>query len=315
MPACWRRAATTRRRRAFLAQGPQSADIYNLRAALAAQANDKKTLAGLYRQLQKSSGEIREGSAFLLGQLAEMQGLKADALDWYDQVGDDDPHAFDADLRSAVILHAQGKKAEAHELLGQLETAYLDQPERAAQGLRGRCRPVHGRAALSAGRDGIQSGACRWCRTIPALLYGRGLAYAEAGKIDQAVTDLRRLLQLKPNDVDAANALGYTLADANRDLPEAERLIKAARDGQAARSGDRRFLGLGAVPAGSSRSGGRRCCVRRGRRARMPMWACIWVRCCGSAAIMPRPAWCSSRCASSIRPIANLHDTLKRLQP
>ena len=113
----------------FLASGKQSADIYNLRAALAAQANDKQTLAMLYRQLQKSPDDIRQSSAFLLGQLAEMQDLKAEALAWYDQVGDEDPHAFDADLRSAVILHGQGKKAEAHELLGQLETAYLDQPE------------------------------------------------------------------------------------------------------------------------------------------------------------------------------------------
>ena len=32
-----------------------------------------------------------------------------------------------------------------------------------------------------------------------------------------------------PGDVDASNALGFTLADANRDLPEAERLIHAAR--------------------------------------------------------------------------------------
>jgi Flp pilus assembly protein TadD len=63
----------------------------------------------------------------------------------------------------------------------------------------------------------------------PALLYGRGLAYAESGDIDLAVTDFRRLLQLKPDDTDASNALGYTLADANRDLPEAQRLIETAR--------------------------------------------------------------------------------------
>jgi Flp pilus assembly protein TadD len=60
-------------------------------------------------------------------------------------------------------------------------------------------------------------------------LYGRGLAYAEGGQVDQAVQDFERLLKLKPGDVDASNALGYTLADANRDLPEATRLISAAR--------------------------------------------------------------------------------------
>ncbi|MDE2317545.1 MAG: tetratricopeptide repeat protein, partial [Xanthomonadaceae bacterium] len=63
----------------------------------------------------------------------------------------------------------------------------------------------------------------------PTLLYDRGLAYASAGQVDPAVQDFRSLLKLKPNDIDASNALGYTLADANRDLPEAERLIARAR--------------------------------------------------------------------------------------
>ncbi len=212
----------------FLAGGRQSADIYNLRAALAAQANDKQTLAMLYRQLQKSPPEIRRSSVFLLGQLAEMQGLKAAALAWYDQVGDEDPHAFDADLRSAVILHGQGKRAEAHELLGQLETAYLDQP--------GQLRKAYeADADLYMAEQKYPQAEMAFSRALqvvpddPGLLYGRGLAYAQSGKIDQAVTDLRRLLQLKPRDIDASNALGYTLADANRDLPEAERLIEQAR--------------------------------------------------------------------------------------
>ncbi len=212
----------------FLASGKQSADIYNLRAALAAKANDHKTLAMLYRQLKQSSQDIRDASAFLLGQWAEMQGMKQAALDWYDQVGDDDPHAFDADLRSAIILHQQGKQAEAHELLGQLETAYLDEPGQ----LR---RAYEADADLYMTERRYPQAEVAFSRALqvvpddPGLLYGRGLAYAESGKVDLAVADLRRLLQLKPDDVDASNALGYTLADANRDLPEAEKLIAQAR--------------------------------------------------------------------------------------
>jgi Flp pilus assembly protein TadD len=49
------------------------------------------------------------------------------------------------------------------------------------------------------------------------------------GRIDAAVADFRHLLKLKPGDVEASNALGFTLADADRDLPEAEKLIAAAR--------------------------------------------------------------------------------------
>lgn len=212
----------------LLDHGPQDADTYQLRAALAARSNDNKALAALYRQLQQAAPDVREQNAFLLGQLAEMQHRDTEALAWYGQVGDDDPHAFDADLRSAVLLQAQGKSAEAHELLGQMQLDYLDQPAQLRQAYQLDAelymREQRYVPAITAFTRALQV-----VPNDPDLLYGRGMAYAEAGQIDLAVQDFRSLLRVKPNDVDASNALGYTLADANRDLPEAERLIAVAR--------------------------------------------------------------------------------------
>lgn len=212
----------------LLDSGPQNADTFSLRAALAARANDTKALTRLYAQLQRSPEQMRDGGAFLLGQLAEMLDRSEEALDWYSQVPDDDEHAFDADLRSAVLLHKQGKATEAHEQLSQMQTDYLDQPAQ----LR---RAYEVDAGLYMQDQKYAQAEASFSRALqvvpddPELLYGRGLAYAEAGQTDQAVADFRRLLQLKPDDVDASNALGYTLADANRDLPEAEKLIQTAR--------------------------------------------------------------------------------------
>jgi len=212
----------------LLDHGPQNADTYQLRAALAARSNDTRTLAGLYRQLQQATPRVRAQNAFLLGQLAEMQHRGAEALAWYGQVGDDDPHAFDADLRSAVLLQAQGKSAEAHELLGQLQLDYLDQPTRLRQAYQLDAelymREQRYPQAVEAFTRALQV-----VPNDPGLLYGRGLAYAEADQTDLAVQDFRSLLKLKPDDIDASNALGYTLADAGRDLPEAEQLIGKAR--------------------------------------------------------------------------------------
>ncbi|MDW2980628.1 tetratricopeptide repeat protein [Rhodanobacter sp. KK11] len=212
----------------LLARGPQDADTYAMRAGLAAHEQDGKALAALYQELQKAPPDVRASSAYLLGQLAEMQHREAEALAWYDQVGDADEHAFDADLRSAMILHTQGKRAEAHELLGQLQLAYLDQPEQLRQAWQADAE-LYLREQNYAKAEAAFSHALQVVPDDPGLLYGRGLAYAEAGQIDQAVQDFERLLKIKPGDVDASNALGYTLADANRDLPEAERLISAAR--------------------------------------------------------------------------------------
>lgn len=212
----------------LLAQGPQNADTYAMRAGLAAHLHDDKALAALYRQLQNAPTDVREQSAYLLGQLAEMQNKPAEALAWYDQVGDDDAHAFDADLRSAIILHGQGKRSDAHALLEQLQLAYLDQPDQLRQAWQADAE-LYLTEQNYAKAEAAFSRALQVVPDDPGLLYGRGLAYAEGGQVDQAVQDFERLLKLKPGDVDASNALGYTLADANRDLPEATRLISAAR--------------------------------------------------------------------------------------
>jgi tetratricopeptide (TPR) repeat protein len=212
----------------LLEQGPQNADIYAMRAGLAAHDKNDKALAALYRELQKAAPGIRESSAYLLGQLAEMQHRDAEALAWYDQVGDDDAHAFDADLRSAMLLHGQGKQADAHQLLEQLQMSYLDQPTQLRQAWQLDAE-LYLREQNYAKAEAAFSHALQIVPDDPGLLYNRGLTYADAGQIDLAVQDFQHLLKIKPGDVDASNALGYTLADANRDLPEAERLIMVAR--------------------------------------------------------------------------------------
>lgn len=212
----------------LLARGAQDADIYAMRAGLAARHKDMKALAALYRELQRAAPEVRSHNTYLLGQLAEMQHRDTEALDWYGQVADDDPHAFDADLRSALILHAQGKRNEAHQRLAQLEIDYLEQPEQLRQAWQADAE-LYLREQNYAKAETAFSRALQVMPDDPGLLYGRGLAYAEAGQVDQAVKDFRQLLKIKPGDVDASNALGYTLADANRDLPEAKKLLQAAR--------------------------------------------------------------------------------------
>lgn len=60
------------------------------------------------------------------------------------------------------------------------------------------------------------------------LLYARALLAEPLGRLDQTEADLRRVLALDPNHIDALNALGYTLADHNRQLDEAYGLIERA---------------------------------------------------------------------------------------
>jgi tetratricopeptide (TPR) repeat protein len=212
----------------LLQGGPQTAETFGIRTALAAHANDRNELARIYAQVKAAPDDVQANSAFLAGQLAELLGRNDEALDWYDQVADGDDHAFDASVRTAVILQTQGKSAEAHETTAQLQMDYADQPELLRKAIvidaELYMREKHyAQAADAYGR------ALRVDKDDPDLLYARGLAYAEAGNNDAAIVDLRQVLALKPGDVEASNALGYTLADLNQDLPEAERLIQVAR--------------------------------------------------------------------------------------
>ncbi|WP_417446934.1 tetratricopeptide repeat protein [Kangiella sp.] len=60
------------------------------------------------------------------------------------------------------------------------------------------------------------------------LLYVKALAGEPLGYFQQMEQDLRTILSLQPDHHDAMNALGYTLADMNRSLDEAQRLVEAA---------------------------------------------------------------------------------------
>ncbi len=60
------------------------------------------------------------------------------------------------------------------------------------------------------------------------LLYVKALASEPLGYFQQMELDLRTILSIKPDHYDAMNALGYTLADMNRSLDEAQRLVETA---------------------------------------------------------------------------------------
>ncbi|HNP25896.1 MAG TPA: tetratricopeptide repeat protein [Nitrosomonas sp.] len=62
----------------------------------------------------------------------------------------------------------------------------------------------------------------------PDLLYDRALAADKLGKFEILETDLRKLIELKPDNAHAYNALGYSYAERGKRLPEALKLIKKA---------------------------------------------------------------------------------------
>jgi len=211
----------------ILQRGPQTDATWTARVAYAARAKDDATLRALYADLQRAPEAQRTDNAFLLGQLAELLKHDPQALTWYGEVDPDSPHAFDAQVRSAVLLDKSGRPEQAHALAAQLQQDYSDDPDslRTAYELDAQMYSQHGQHAEAIA---TYDRALQAMPGDPALIYDRGIEHADAGNTDAALSDFRKVLAQNPDNVEAMNALGFTLADADRDLPEATRLLRKA---------------------------------------------------------------------------------------
>lgn len=213
-----------------LAQGRQTDYTYAARAAYLARSEDKTEkplIEILYREVLALASPRSPARSQLLGQLAELLEQKAEALKWYAQVPGDDEHWFGAQVRTAVLLDATGKTADSLNLLHELQARSGDDPKQLGDAFTLEAellnRHKRGDEAVAVYDRGLQA--------LPddsQLIYARALLNDDLGHVDAAVSDLRRVLELKPDDAEAMNALGYTLADRTDQKTEALALIEKA---------------------------------------------------------------------------------------
>jgi tetratricopeptide (TPR) repeat protein len=195
-----------------LAQGPQDDVTYGARAAYAARADDKALLAALYREIQADKSPREGNRLYLLGQVAELVDKREAALAWYREVPEDDEHAFDAQMRIALVLDQLDRTREALDHLHRLAGIAAGDTEQQrnvwlleADLLTRRQRTVDALAVYDRALTNLPDDA--------RLLYARALFSVDHGDAGGGERDLRRVLELKPDDAEALNALGYTLAD------------------------------------------------------------------------------------------------------
>lgn len=211
---------------AALASGEQDDTTLAGRAAYLSRAEDEDALAELYAQVAVGADQASPARLFLLGQLAELQDDSVAALGWYSRVASG-LQREQAQLRIAVLLDKQGKLDDALQRLRELQASDSDYGEvlRDAYLLEAELLARHERHedALDAFARGLQI-----FEDDPELLYVRAMAFERLGRLDAAEADLRRLIEIDPENADALNALGYTLADRTDRYQEALELIQRA---------------------------------------------------------------------------------------
>lgn len=161
----------------------------------------------------------------MLAQAAEQRGDLPAAEGWLARI-DDPARALEVQTRRATLLARQGRLAEAREMVRRA-------PERDAEDRRAKLLAEAGmlrEVKQWAPAFELLGEAVQRFPDDDGLIYEQAMMAEKASRIDDMERLLRRVIELKPDNAHAYNALGYSLADRSQRLPEARDLIRRALD-------------------------------------------------------------------------------------
>lgn len=207
---------------ALLKEFPNNPDVTLAVGLLSLQLSDYDAAETQLLHALETNYKDPDAVRFYLGQVNEERKRYEEALRWYSSIIDGGQYV-PARSRYAAILAKQGKLADARKYLqdsarNAQQTVQFTQAEaqllRDANDFRG-AYDVLGRAVEKSPDS-------------PELLYDQAMAAEKIDRIDVLETNLRKVIQIKPDYAHAYNALGYSLADRNTRLQEAYTLIEQA---------------------------------------------------------------------------------------
>ena len=202
---------------------PGNAEVSFAAGLLSLQMGDAEAARDFLTRTLEYNPRDPDAVQYYLGQAAEQMKQPEAAAAHYTEVKAGN-YLVPARARQAALLARAGKLDEARALLK------ATRGENDAQNV----RLIQAQAELL--RDGKQytaifgvlsEGLKRYPDSAD-LLYDHAMAAEKLGKLDVLEADLRRVIVLRPNDAQAYNALGYTLADRTKRLPEAIALLDKA---------------------------------------------------------------------------------------
>jgi tetratricopeptide (TPR) repeat protein len=206
----------------LLKEFPNNADVTMAVALLSLQLNDYDAAETQLRHALETDYKDPDAVRFYLGQVNEERKRPEEALRWYSSVNGGDQFV-PSRARYAGILSKQGKLDEARKYL---QEAGRSAPER-VQFTQAEAQLLRDANDFRAAFD-LLGQAIAKNPNSPDLLYDQAMAAEKVDRIDVLESNLRKVIQLKPDYAHAYNALGYTLADRNTRLTEAYTLVEQA---------------------------------------------------------------------------------------
>ena len=192
-------------------------------AVISMQMKDWDKAESLFNDLKRANYGDNGAVELYLAQIAEERGNYAEAVERYKAVPESE-RGWLAKLRVAAMMGKQGKVTEARKYLGDLPAVTIEQRVQVRQAEAQLLRDTDDLAgAYAVLAQGLKEHA-----DSPELLYDIAMVAEKLDKLDDAEARLRRVVELKPDDAQSLNALGYTLVDRTPRTAEGLALIERA---------------------------------------------------------------------------------------
>lgn len=207
----------------LLQKKPDDPELIHTLGLLALRTEQLPAAKNYFGQLLNDE-ETVDKARYYFGQIAEKEELLDEALRWYRAVTSGDFY-LSAQISVASILFEQGHIDEGRKHLHSIASG-LDEKESLTL--------IQAEANLLMEQERFPEAMAVYNKALEKrpqntdLLYTRAMLAEKMGQLDLLEKDLRYILTLEPNNIEALNALGYTLADQTQRYQEAYQLIQQA---------------------------------------------------------------------------------------
>jgi tetratricopeptide (TPR) repeat protein len=197
-------------------------DIEFAIGAISVQMKDYATAERIFEEL-RSAGVDSGAVSFYLGQIAEDTKRYDEAIARYHEVTDGE-RGWLATLRIANVLAKKGDIAGARRYLATLKPANRD---RAIEVHQAEAQILRDAGDYQAAYT-VLSSALAADPNSAELIYDVAMIAEKLDRLDEVESQLTHLIELKPDNPQALNALGYTLVDRTPRTAEGLKLIEKA---------------------------------------------------------------------------------------
>ncbi len=207
----------------LVGEAPNNPEIALAVATLSMQAKDYVAAELQLRRTLEIKPKDPDVVKLYLGQVSEELKRDDEALKWYSSITHGSQFVV-AQARYAGVLARQGRLGDARKHLQAVAGGDSQQRLQLTLAEAGLLREA------GAYQEAFEFLGAAVAKTpdVPDLLYDYAMAAEKVDRMDVLESNLRRVIEMRPNHAHAYNALGYSLADRNQRLDEARTLIETA---------------------------------------------------------------------------------------